>query len=216
MSIEKENHQTPVQLLHEIITKFKKVENYQADIRMKFDIPFVRIDELSGKVYFKQPDKFRVKTEGIAFLPKQNPAYAMEAISDSNKYTAVESGTELIGKIKTRIINVLPRDHPELILAKFWIDPVLKLILKSELTTRTNGTIKIEYQYGPMSVYTLPDVMTFTVETGKFKMPKMMTIDINTRKKETKSTGSKDTGTIQLRFSNYRLNQKFDEKVFGE
>ncbi len=208
--------QTPAQLLNELVLKFNKIQNYQADVQMQFDIPFMRIDPLQGKVYFKQPDKFRVKTEGIAFLPKQNPYYALAAISDSNQYAAVESGTELIGTISTRIINVLPQNHPELVLAKFWIDPNRKLILKSQLTTKTNGTVQIEYQYGAMATYTLPDQMTFTIEIGKFKIPKTMAIEINAKKKEQSVEKPRETGIIQLKFSNYLLNQKIDDKVFSE
>jgi outer membrane lipoprotein-sorting protein len=208
--------QSPAQLLNELVIKFNQIKNYEADVMMQFDIPFMRIEDLLGKVYFKQPDKFRVKTEGIAFLPKQNPYYALSAIVDSNKYTAVESGKEIVDAINTRVINVLPQNHPELILAKFWIDPTRKLILKSQLTTKTNGTVQVEYQYGSFAKFTLPDKMTFTVETGKFKMPKAMAIELNSKKRESTSQKPRETGIIKLQFSNYILNQKMDEKVFSE
>lgn len=208
--------QTPAQLISELVLKFKQIENYEADVTMQFDIPFMRIDDLLGKVYFKQPDKFRVKTEGIAFLPKQNPYYALSAIVDSNQYTAVESGKEIIDAIHTRVINVLPQNQPELILAKFWIDPLRKLILKSQLTTKSNGTVQIEYRYGSLAKFALPDQMTFTVETGKFKMPKAMAIELNSKKKETAVQKPRETGIIRLQFSNYLWNKKMDEKVFNE
>lgn len=213
---EKSLQQTPAQLLNELVVKFNKVQDYSADVKMKFDIPFVRIEELNGKVFFKQPDKFRIKTEGIAFLPKQNPYYALSAIKDSSNYTAVEGGKEMIGSVNTRVINVLPINHPELVLAKFWIDPNQKLILKSQLTTKTNGTVLIEYQYGSMANYTLPDRMTFTVEAGKFKMPKAVALEINSKKKEASSDKTRETGIIQLNFSNYALNQKLADTVFSE
>ena len=76
--------------------------------------------------------------------------------------------------------------------------------------------IQVEYQYGSIASYTLPDKMTFTIETGKFKMPKVMAIDINSKKKETKSEKPRETGIIKLTFSNYLLNQGIEEKVFNE
>mgnify|MGYP003380614769 CR=1 FL=1 len=59
--------QTPVQLLNSISQKFQIVQDYQADVFMQFDIPFIRIEQLNGKVYFKQPDKFQVKTQAVSY-----------------------------------------------------------------------------------------------------------------------------------------------------
>src|SRR6185436_10850797 len=109
--IEINSEQTPSQLLNELVLKFQKVQDYKADVNMVFDIPFVRIGDLKGIVYFQQPDKFRIKTEGIAFLPKQNPYYALAVIKDSMQYSAVESGKENMDGINTRVINVLPHNH---------------------------------------------------------------------------------------------------------
>ncbi|MFZ1423273.1 MAG: hypothetical protein WAS55_05585 [Saprospiraceae bacterium] len=207
--------QTPVQLLNSISQKFQIVQDYQADVFMQFDIPFIRIEQLNGKVYFKQPDKFQVKTQGIAFLPKQDPYYALAVLRDTSQYIAVESGKQLYGKTLSRIIQVIPHDQTDLVLAKFWIDPENKLILRSQLTTQSNGTIQIDYEYGRMKTYCLPDIMLFTVEVAKFKVPKAIAVDLNSKKKDSKlNSNSKEIGKIKLTFTNYVINQKLPDTIF--
>ena len=80
------------------------------------------------------------------------------------------------------------------------------LILKSQITTRSNGTVVADYQYGKQKEYGLPDELTFSVDVKKFKIPKGVVVDINrsSSPEEPKSQGK--TGKINIQFSNYRIN----------
>jgi hypothetical protein len=117
--------------------------------------------------------------------------------------------------VKTQIINVIPnKDTSDLILGKFWIDAERGLVLKSQLTTKSQGTIFIENSYGTMMQYALPDKMLFTIETQKFKLPKAMAMDLNSSstKKQTEPDDSK--GRITLSFSNYIINKGVSSEQF--
>jgi len=195
---------------------FAKVKDYAADIAMKFQIPGVNIEPISGKVYYKTPDKFRVKTKGIVFLPKQNPYYALAMLKDTNAYTAILSGTEKIANTNCAIINVIPNAENDLILGKFWIDAAKGVVMKSQLTTKSNGTIMVENSYGNLQSFALPDKIVFTVDMTKFKVPKAVAVDINSKSKENKNESNRGTGTIELQFSNYALNKQLKDEVFKE
>lgn len=202
------------QLVRNIQADFKKIERYTADLNISFEIPYIQIDPVKGKVYFKQPNLFKVKTEGIAFMPKQNPFYLMELISDPESFVCIDGGTETTPGSIIRIIQLVPKDHEELILAKLWVDAKGNRIQKTLLTTKTNGTIEIKYLYDNNPVIKLPTSMIFGIEVGKFKIPKMMSAELNSRAKQKGSTSVPSQGKIRLNFSNYKLNQNFDEKVF--
>ncbi|MBP7307610.1 MAG: hypothetical protein KA987_15935, partial [Saprospiraceae bacterium] len=128
-------------LVQMIQTDFKKIERYTADINISFEIPYINIDPVKGKVYFKQPNLFKVKTEGIAFMPKQNPFYFMELLNDPSSYLCIDSGSETNPGSIIRIIQLVPKEHEELILAKIWVDATRRRIVKSSLTTKSNGTV---------------------------------------------------------------------------
>jgi outer membrane lipoprotein-sorting protein len=208
--------QTPKELIAKVNKNFSKVKDYSADLAMNFAIPGVNIEPISGKVFYKQPDKFRVRTKGIVFLPKQNPYYALALLKDTNAYTAVSGGVEKIGVTNCTVINVIPNGENDLILGKFWIDAAKGLVLKSQLTTKSNGTISIENTFGAMSAYALPDKIVFTIDVAKFKVPKAVAVDLNSKSAPKTDSSVKGTGVISLQFSKYLLNQKLSDEVFKE
>lgn len=197
-------------------SKFSKVKSYTASINLQFNIPGVQIEPIAGKVFYKKPDKFRIHAKGIIFLPKQNPYFAMQSIRDTSSFTAIISGEEKIGSNATVVVNVIPNDASgDLILAKLWIDQINHLVHKAQLTTRNNGTIIIEQQFGTAAHAALPDEIKFVVDMAKFKVPKAMTMELNSTSKVNKgSINSRGIGEIKLNFNHYSLNQQFSDSVF--
>ena len=207
--------QSPSGLLQQVNTKFSTVKTYSAALNLNFDIPGVKVDAINGQVFYKAPKKFRIKTKGIIFLPKQNPYEAILLLSDSNSYVAVKMADEIISNVKTTVINVLPNKQADFIVGKFWIDPVNKLVLKSEITTQANGTLITNYTYGTMAKNALPDKMELTFDVAKFKVPKAVAVDINSKTKATDNK-NKGTGNVKFTFTNYVVNKNIDDKVFTE
>ena len=108
-------------LIRDLNKKFNQVEDYTARVQMKFNIPGVRMNNMSGNVFFKRPDRFRIRTKGIFFLPKQNPMQNMSAmLLDTSSYTSIISGYELVNGRNCAIVNIIPlKTVNELILGKF-------------------------------------------------------------------------------------------------
>lgn len=206
--------QNPKEIIARVNQNFSKVKDYSADIAMKFQIPGVNIEPISGKVFYKTPDKFRVRTKGIVFMPKQNPYYSLAMLKDTNSYAAILSGTDKISNSNCAIINIIPNAETDLILGKFWIDYVKGVVMKSQLTTKSNGTIIILNSYGSQEGFALPDKIVFSVDMTKFKVPKAVAIDLNSKTKGSKNESNKATGTIELLFSGYALNKQLSNEVF--
>jgi outer membrane lipoprotein-sorting protein len=136
-------------------------------------------------------------------------------LADTNSYTAVAQGNEMIGAVKTTIISILPlSDTSDLILGKLWIDTKQNVILKSQLTTKSSGTILTEYAYGAQIAYGLPDKMIFSVDMKKFKIPKSVSADINNTVKEEDKTKDKKKGQIFIDLTNYQVNKGIPDAVF--
>ncbi len=209
--------QTPNQMLYKVYKKLNTANDYSVDAHIKSDIPMIKILPVNAKVYFKQKDKFKIVSKSIAILPKQGFTDFSKTIKDTNSYMAVVGGSEIVNKTKTLIINIIPKlDTGDLILAKLWIDTSQSLALKSQLTTRNNGTMLIEYFYsGSAKKYGLPDSLVFTVDVKKFKIPKAVAADLNknSTKKPNKNEGDKK-GKIYIRLKNYAINKGIDDKIF--
>jgi hypothetical protein len=125
-------------------------------------------------------------------------------------------GTEKIGTASATIISIIPTsDTSDLVLGKFWIDTQRNVVLRSQLTTKTNGTILAEYAYGKLAEYGLPDNVTFTVDVKKFKIPKAVSADLNNTSTETDDKAKDNKkGKIYLTLSNYAVNKGVSDAIF--
>jgi hypothetical protein len=206
---------TPNQILQGVHQKLMKVKDYTADANIKTDISLIKILPVSAKIYFKQPDKFKVESPGIAILPKQGFTDFSKIIRDSTTYTAVLTGKETLRGVPVKALNVIPAvDTADLILAKLWIDDAKSLIMKAQLTTRSSGTMLIEYTYAAQQAYGLPDNMVFTVDVKKFKIPKGLATDIGKSSTNTADTKTASKGQILIDLSNYKVNKGGIDAVF--
>jgi hypothetical protein len=201
-------------LLHSIYAKLQKAHDYTVQANIKVDMPFIRMLPIDAKIYFKQKDKFKVESKSIAVVPRQGFDQASRMLADTNAYSALVQGTELIGTIQAMIVNIIPlADTSDLILGKLWVDDKQHLILKSKLTTRSNGTILTEYTYGSQLQYALPDKMIFSVDVKKFRMPVGTPADPNAKKTDDKAKENKK-GQIIITLSNYQVNKGIPDEFF--
>ena len=209
---------TPNQLLGGVYQKMMKVKDYSVEATIRADIPLIKILPVNAVVYFKQPDKFKVESKGIAIMPRQGFSDVAKIIRDTTSYTAVFTGKEKVGTSLTQIISLLPSvDTGDLVLAKFWIDYARNLVLKSQLTTRSSGTMQIDYFYGTQTAFGLPDKMIFTVDVKKFKIPKVMASDVSSTSKAPKADDKESKkGVILIDLKNYKINQGLKNAFFKE
>lgn len=206
----------PVSIISGINKKFNSVRDYQADVVIDAKISFLKILPQRAVIYFKQPDKFHLKSKGIAILPKQNFQNLFMFLADVKSYQSFATGSEIINSVPTIILNVIPNaDTSDLVLAKIWVDDAHDLILKAQLTTKTNGTILIEYSYDKNSNVGLPNQIIFNIDVKKFKIPKAVSADINSAAAipNDKAKGPKK-GKITISLSNYVINKGISDTVF--
>lgn len=206
--------QTAEEILKGVINKIDLVQDYQADVQIKAAIPFIKVPLAKATIYFKQKDKFKVESKGIAILPKQGMSDLTGFLSNEKKYSAVLGEAKTINEHKTRLISILPsEENSEIILAKVYVSASESLIYRTVLTTKSSGTVTIDYEYNLNKKFGLPNKMTFTVDIKKFKMPKSVASDIRNNEKEKKYKDN-EKGTIVLIFSNYLVNKGISDDVF--
>ncbi len=201
-------------ILRAVYVKSQKAKDYSVDVNIKVDMPFIRMMPINAKIYYKQKDKFKVESKSIAIVPREGFDQASKMLADTNSFTAIVQGNELIETIQTTIVNIIPlSDTSDLILGKLWINTQQNSILKSQLTTKSNGTILTEYFYGTQAVYGLPDKMIFSVDVKKFKIPKSVSADINNTDKPDKTKENKK-GKIFINLTNYQINKGIPDNIF--
>ncbi len=205
------------QTITELLNKMNTVKDYSAEALITSDIPMVKILPSKATIYFKQKDKFKIETKGIAILPKQGFTELSKMLTNRDSYTAVALGNETIGSTKTSLISIFPvSDTSDLVLAKLWIDGTNDIVMKSQITTRSSGTVTILYTYGSQIKWGLPDKMVITVDVKKFKIPKGVATDINKKSEDDTKKQDAKTGEIKIDLTGYKVNLGIKDEVFNK
>ena len=203
------------ELVKAVRLKLEKVQDYTADIHIKAQVPMIKIDEVDAKIFYKQPNLMKVESKGIAILPKQGMGELNAFLTNEKAYTCALNGTKMIGDVKTTVVSVLPlTENTDVILVKLWIDTQRDLILKSQITSKSNGTLDVDYFYGDQAKFGLPYKMVFTIDVKKFKLPKSVAADLHQHKKKTNAKDGPQTGTIVMQMRNYKVNQGIPNSTF--
>ncbi len=205
-------------LLQKVRDKLNRVNNYEADAVMTTDVSFLKVPKANVKVYFKAPAKLKIKNEkGISFVPKGAAGITLNNIISGNDFTVIDAGNTTINNKPVKILKLLPTDEGNnIILSTIYIDEKNAVIVKSQTTTKDNGTYTLDLKYGSYAAYGLPDDVIFTFNTKDYKMPKGVTFDYDdaSTRKRTIAKNADNKGKIEIRYSSYKINKGVSDEIF--
>ncbi len=206
--------QSPSDLLQKVRARLDQVNDYQASGLMKTDVSFLKVPEAAVTVYFKKPDKLKIKNDkGISLVPKGAVSISLNNLL-KGIYTTLDAGMDTLHGQKVHLIKLLPQDeNADLVLTTFYIDEQRQLILKARTSTRENGTYEVEMSYGKYVAYALPDKVIFTFNIKDYKLPKGLTFDYDDGSLK-KQPPANAKGRVELIYSSYTINKGVPDSVF--
>ncbi len=205
-------------LVQKVKAKLEQVNDYEAAGKMKTNVSFLKVPIATIKLYYKKPDKLKIKNEkGISFIPKGAVNINMGNVLNSGKYTVLDAGNDKIGNTAVKVVKLLPEDdNADVVLSTLYIDETNAVIRRAKTTTKDNGTYELEMSYGKYISYGLPDRITFSFNTKDYKMPKGVTFDFEdgsgNKKPADKSKVKK--GKVELDLKNYTINKGVSDALF--
>ena len=205
-------------LINKVSAKLNQVNDYTAEGSLKTDVSFIKAPSGKVKVYFKKPDKFKLKKDGgISILPKGGVSINMNSMVMTNNYVALAAGESTIDGVKTKIVKLLPTDeNSEIVLSTLYIDEANLLVRKAVTTTKENGTYEMGLTYGKYSNYGLPDKVVFSFNTKDYKLPKGVTFDFEdgTKQPKAEDKAKAKKGKAEITFISYKINAGIPGTVF--
>ena len=206
-------------LIQKVKINIDKVNDYVAEGKMITNVTFLKVPEAFVKVYFKKPNKLKIKNEkGISFVPKSAVSINLNNILSGNKYSVLDAGKDKIGNTIVRVVKLLPvDDNADVVLSTLYIDEANLVIIRAKTTTRENGSYQLEMTYGKYAPYGLPDKIIFSFNTKDYKLPKGITFDFDDGAQNNRSAAEKaksKTGSAEITFSSYSINKGVSEEAF--
>ncbi len=210
------NAQDVKALLQKVKLKYDKVNDYSASGKMKTNVLFIKAPVANVKVYYKRPDKMKIKNEnGISFIPKGTVNINMNSILGLSNYEAYDGGTEKVNGTDCKVVKIFPMDDKaEVNRATLYIDEAKELVMKSVVKTE-NGTYDLLMKYGTYAAYGLPDKVALTFNTKDYKLPKGVTIDYDNGSSPKENDKEKNKkGKVEINYSSYIINKGIDDAIF--
>lgn len=205
-------------LINKLKAKLDQVSDYEADGRMKTDVAFIKAPVGKVKVYYKKPNKFRLKKEGgISLLPRGGVSVNMNSIITTSDFIALAAGEAMVGGTKTKVVKLLPaNESSDIVLTTLYIDEVNLLVRKAVTSTKENGTYEMEMRYGQFGNYGLPDQVVFSFNTKDYTLPKGITLEFDDTEKELTEVekARNKRGRVEIRYFNYVVNKGIPDAVF--
>ena len=184
---------------------------------MKTNVAFLKVPVANITVYFKKPNKLKLKSEkGVSFIPKGAVSINMNSLLESDRFTIIDAGTEKINNVMMRVAKLLPLDdNSDVVLSTVYIDPSNFVICKAKTTTRENGTYELVMTYGKYIAYGLPDRIVFSFNTRDYKLPKGVTFDFDDGSEKKKPEDLKNKkGKAEIDFNSYIINKGVSDNIF--
>ena len=205
-------------LVKQVKNKLDKVDNYVAEGRMKTDVAFIKAPAGKVKIFYKRPNKFKLKRDGgISLLPKGGVSVNMNSVLDNSDYLVLDAGTTTIGTTKVKVVKLVPtNDNSDVVLTTLYIDETNLLIKKASSTTKENGTYDMEMTYGRFAAYGLPDKVIFAFNTKDYKLPKGVTMEFDSGEKKSDADKMKNKkGRVEINYTSYLINKGVADSEFN-
>jgi len=140
-------------LLTKVKAKLDQVNDYTAEGVLKTDVTFIKAPAGKVKVFFKKPNKFKLKKDGgISISPKGGVSVTTNTIVMTDNFVSLAAGEAIVEGVKTKVVKLLPTDeNSDIVLSTLYIDTASLLVRKAVTTTKENGTYEVTLSYGKYS-----------------------------------------------------------------
>ncbi|MBK7104565.1 MAG: hypothetical protein IPH62_04715 [Ignavibacteriae bacterium] len=192
-------------IISAIKSKIDKVDNYSADVEISVKFDFLKMPKSKAEIFFKKPDKFKLKSEKLAILPKGVIDFNPQKIIDKN-FTSEIIGDTLIDNKKLSVIKIIPNaDSIKFNAAKLLVDKNEFLIKQIILSLDGNAKIITYFNYNDQKEFALPSQIKINLDFSQVK---------ESENKRRRNIPENFKGDITINYNNYKVNKGIEDSVF--
>ena len=226
------SNNSPEYIIKKTDDQFREINNYQVDMVISIAIPAFRMPKKKYKVYFKQPDKIKVKSRGFGLLPKTgmftSPLENFSNLSNI-RFSKDFSRTDpneimLVGDL---VLDSLALDVPNEY-ARLTFKPTVDVKVDTQNWVITQVLTKID------TVKIMEINNFYDVVDDSFYMPIRSTVEYYVKDARLSKWINKDIGTIMgnnhnmniesdmvkglisVNYANYRVNRGIKDSIFED
>lgn len=217
-----------------LISRFSRIEDYSVNIKISVKMTGLRMPRKKIKLYYKAPDKLKVKSRGFAIVPKTGLGGSPDKFLNMLDSISVTGDAMLNNRNQWLLTGtVIPDsmdipfddgDFPEIVM-NLWVDAESWVITKAETIVDSQKVFQLVSDYAEVDGIFLPSKTTLSLGFKGLKnwsMHEPFGGPMSGRKdfKKVAKEAGIDTdekefaGTVVMEFSKYKVNQGLDDDLF--
>jgi outer membrane lipoprotein-sorting protein len=189
---------TGEQIVRNALSLHEGIRDYKALLTVTTDIEGLDMPERKVTVYFKRPDRVRMDSDGVVFIPKSALNLAELEHMISKNADSVLSGQKQVNGRTQYFVKMIPRGdqpHRDRVLLWVWGD---------------NWTVdRLEMWYDGTQMFTMR--WTYQRVGGKYLMPQSLVFTTSADR----LPGGK-RGQVRLQFSQVQVNLGLKDELFAQ
>ena len=200
----------PTRYLDTLERKYFGLKDYTVDIHVHFDIEGFKAPDMQAKLYFKTPDKMKIESKRVFFLPKEGGYF--------NPFMFKKEEFEI------RLLERLTYDSRKAVKLKLTpkkmkgttqdfvltIDTDYNLIREMNISSFEGREVKALIEYDKFNDFELPKRIELQLDIP-FSESRGIT-DFGQSAQKT----NRVTGKVEITYSNYKVNSGLSDEIFKE
>ena len=203
-------------IVDSVKTRYGLIQDYSVQVKLSVEMPGFRMPRKRIKLFFKQPDKLKIESDGFAMVPRQG--IGVKAILDS--LTAIEViGAETLVEHPCWVLSGSGREGELQFETSVWVDQQDWVIRQIKSTVDTAQVAQIELEYSLIDQrYLLPVKTTVMIDMPQLMATRMDHYDPDGPVFPPAKSAEKGnrSGKVTLEFNRYRVNRGLKDSFFRE
>ena len=209
--------------------KFNEVNDYQVEMIIRVKVPAFRMPKKKYKVFYKKPNKIKIKSKGFGILPKTGLFTSPNDNFDNLKNITMIYDQDLSNHVILKgdlIVDSLKFDMPNEY-SRITFDPIVEVKIDTINWVIKNVTTKLD----TLKLFQINN--NYDLYNDKYYMPKESIVKYFIKDKKLFNWINKDAsnvigqgkelanrndsiveGTITVEYNNYKINKGIKDKIF--
>lgn len=193
--------------LENAIHKFDGIKDYVVDVKVHLDLKAVQAPDMEAKVYFKEPDKVKIDSRGLFFMPKDVGIINPRKFDPDKFEIAILDTLTYQGDPAVRLSLVPKKDETGGHNIVLTIDKKDWLIVEIATAPYPGREASAKITYGTFDGFQMPVKVEVNLDVGKLEGRVREFGPEHGRVSELK-------GKVDVYYSNYRINSGLPDDIF--
>jgi outer membrane lipoprotein-sorting protein len=197
-------------VLTELENQLAKVKDFVVTLEIVADMERIDVPPMHATLYFKQPDKIHVVSDGFALLPRDGTMLNFARLNE--RYVATNAGSEEIDGKPCFRLELVSRNTKEFTRKmRLFVDPTRWTAERLETFLPGGRTVTVIFEHTRVEGTWLPAKLTVKMENSAPDSTEELPFE---RPDPLARRQAQRRGTISITYSDYKLNTGLSDDLF--